>query len=136
MGVLEPGGVAISWLATSQTLRVLLRKVWQKTRRMTHGSFHPPFRFFVESAMPLMHAEDREVARLSVETFAALSEAIEAAAREGLPDPLEHAEQHAAIVARFGRYPHRNALLGRASTDEERVFLADGGPTFGQRPRP
>jgi uncharacterized protein (DUF924 family) len=39
----------------------------------------------------------------------------------------QYAEQHADIIRRFGRFPHRNAMLGRASTPEEQSFLADGG---------
>ena len=41
--------------------------------------------------------------------------------------PLEWAEKHAVIVRRFGRYPHRNAILGRASTPEEIAFLQSRG---------
>ncbi len=82
--------------------------------------------------MPLMHAEDPDVARLSVQTFTALSEEVAAADNKKLPDSLSHAQKHSEIVLRFGRYPHRNALLGRESTPEEEAFLADGGPTFGQ----
>lgn len=40
---------------------------------------------------------------------------------------LKHAERHRAIIRRFGRFPHRNALLGRETTREEAAFLADGG---------
>jgi len=40
--------------------------------------------------------------------------------------------RHRDIVARFGRFPHRNKVLGRPSTDEERAFLADNGEAFGQ----
>jgi uncharacterized protein (DUF924 family) len=40
---------------------------------------------------------------------------------------LKYAEQHADIVRRFGRFPHRNAMLGRATTPEEQAFLDDGG---------
>lgn len=43
--------------------------------------------------------------------------------------------RHRDIVARFGRFPHRNQLLGRESTDEERAFLAEDGETFGQGPK-
>ena len=40
--------------------------------------------------------------------------------------------RHRDIVARFGRFPHRNTVLGRTSTDEERAFMDDGGEAFGQ----
>jgi uncharacterized protein (DUF924 family) len=45
----------------------------------------------------------------------------------GDPDLLKWAELHADIVRRFGRFPHRNAVLGRATTAEEQAFLDDGG---------
>jgi len=82
--------------------------------------------------MPLMHTEDREVARLSEATFSALSEELAAASNKELPDFREHARKHADIVLEFGRYPHRNELLDRTSTPEEEAYLAAGGPTFGQ----
>jgi uncharacterized protein (DUF924 family) len=49
-----------------------------------------------------------------------------------LPDPeqLDYARRHHAIIARFGRFPHRNAVLGRASTVEEDLFLQQPGSSF------
>jgi uncharacterized protein (DUF924 family) len=40
---------------------------------------------------------------------------------------LKYAENHAAIIARFGRFPHRNRVLGRDTTPEEQAFLDEGG---------
>jgi uncharacterized protein (DUF924 family) len=71
--------------------------------------------------MPYMHAEDRETQRESVRLFGEL-----AAERPGdgmLANALDYAQRHAVIVERFGRYPHRNAALGRASSPEELTFL-------------
>lgn len=45
------------------------------------------------------------------------------------PDNLRYAKHHRDIVARFGRFPHRNALLGRKTTPEEQQFLDEGGFT-------
>jgi uncharacterized protein (DUF924 family) len=45
----------------------------------------------------------------------------------GVADDLKWAELHAGIIRRFGRFPHRNALLGRATTPEEQAFLDRGG---------
>jgi uncharacterized protein (DUF924 family) len=42
-------------------------------------------------------------------------------------DTLEYAERHAEIIRRFGRFPHRNAVLGRISTPQEQAFLDEGG---------
>jgi uncharacterized protein (DUF924 family) len=85
--------------------------------------------------MPMMHAEDRDVAQRSVDTYAELSKAIAALGVEGYPDSHGHALTHAKIVLQFGRYPHRNELLGRESTADELAFMADGGPSFGQKKR-
>ncbi|MGB0669909.1 MAG: DUF924 family protein, partial [Rhodospirillales bacterium] len=43
---------------------------------------------------------------------------------------VDYAEQHAVIIRRFGRFPHRNAVLGRASTAEELAFLGQPGSSF------
>ena len=48
-------------------------------------------------------------------------------AEEFLPEDAEHARHHRDVVRRFGRFPHRNAILGRATTPEEAAYLADGG---------
>jgi uncharacterized protein (DUF924 family) len=80
----------------------------------------------------MMHAEDREVARRSIQTFEQLSKEVQALGRE-YPDFLSHAVQHAEIVLRFGRFPHRNEVLGRTPSPEESEFLASGGPSFGQK---
>ena len=45
---------------------------------------------------------------------------------------LAFAKIHREIIARFGRFPHRNHVLGRESTAEEALYLARGAPTFGQ----
>ncbi|MBL9105681.1 MAG: DUF924 domain-containing protein [Myxococcales bacterium] len=49
-----------------------------------------------------------------------------------LPTPMwrDYAEKHRVIIARFGRFPHRNAVLGRASTPEEQEFLSQPGSSF------
>ena len=48
-------------------------------------------------------------------------------AATGDADLLKWAELHADIIRRFGRFPHRNAMLGRATTPEEQAFLDGGG---------
>ncbi|MBN1239506.1 MAG: DUF924 domain-containing protein [Gammaproteobacteria bacterium] len=83
--------------------------------------------------LPLQHAESLPAQERSVQAYEAL------AAEH--PDPpvgpmlgrfLEYARVHRDIVERFGRFPHRNRHLNRSDTDEERLFLRNGGPTFGQ----
>lgn len=70
--------------------------------------------------MPLMHSEAPGDQALSV----ALFETIEN------PVALDYARQHKAIIDRFGRFPHRNAILGRQSTPEELDFLKQPGSSF------
>jgi uncharacterized protein (DUF924 family) len=83
--------------------------------------------------MPYQHSESLQVQKRSVQLFESLARQ-EAAKHiaETLRGFAQYARQHAEIVARFGRFPHRNRLLGRPSTPEEEHFLRDGGPTFGQ----
>ena len=83
--------------------------------------------------MPMMHAEDRKMAEICKARFAELGAEIAALGAEGFPDFNKHAIQHADIVMRFGRYPHRNEILERTSTQEEHRFMAEGGPSFGQK---
>ncbi len=73
--------------------------------------------------LPFEHAEERAAQQTSLLLFAQL-------ARDGLPEPLEWAQRHYEVIARFGRYPHRNAILGRESTPEERAFLQQPGSRF------
>jgi len=64
------------------------------------------------------------------EALADQDKAVELFARLGDPEMLRYAEAHRAIIARFGRFPHRNAILGRVSTPEEIAFLATPGSSF------
>ena len=74
--------------------------------------------------MPFEHAEDLRMQERSLALFGALAEEM------GEPGPLFWAEKHAAVIRRFGRYPHRNAILGRASTSDELAYLAEPGAGF------
>ena len=70
--------------------------------------------------MPLMHSEDAADQELSVELFEALSNA----------NSASFARRHRDIIARFGRFPHRNKILGRTSTPAEVEFLKQPGSSF------
>lgn len=70
--------------------------------------------------MPYMHSESRVVHAQAEALFS----------QPGLEGNLPFARSHRAIIERFGRYPHRNAVLGRASTDEELAFLREPGSAF------
>jgi uncharacterized protein (DUF924 family) len=67
--------------------------------------------------MPFMHSEDLADQERSVDLFT----------RSEIAESVPFAVDHADIIRRFGRFPHRNAILGRQTTPEEAVFLAGGG---------
>lgn len=75
--------------------------------------------------MPFEHAEDLGAQDEAVRLFTPL-----AALSPFLAEMLDYAQRHRVIVARFGRFPHRNAVLGRASTPEESEFLTQPGSGF------
>jgi uncharacterized protein (DUF924 family) len=70
--------------------------------------------------MPYMHSESMLIHAQALVLFA----------QPGMTSTLAFEERHQAIIARFGRYPHRNAILGRVSTAEELAFLAQPGSAF------
>lgn len=70
--------------------------------------------------MPYMHSESPLIHALAVPLFS----------QPGLENSLAFELRHQAIIKRFGRYPHRNAILGRASTAEEITFLTQPGSSF------
>ncbi len=82
--------------------------------------------------MPLQHAEDREVQRRAVEVFGHLAATASASLRPMLDSTTDFAREHRAIVERFGRFPHRNPVLGRSPTAAEREYLDGGGKRYGQ----
>ena len=75
--------------------------------------------------LPYEHSEDLAMQDRSVTLFAGLAEG-----REGCGADLDYAEKQRAVIRRFGRFPHRNAILGRASTPEEIEYLAQPGAGF------
>ncbi len=76
------------------------------------------------------HAEDLPLQARAVELFRSLLDQAGDAERELFADFLDFAERHQRVIARFGRFPHRNAILGRACTDEEQAFLREPGSRF------
>ena len=81
--------------------------------------------------MPLMHSESLQAQDRCVALFGALLEELGNGDDAGrTAQNLEFARRHRDIVARFGRFPHRNATLGRPSTAEEVEFLTQPGSSF------
>jgi len=74
--------------------------------------------------MPFMHSENLDDQRRSVELFARLAD------EPGAPDVTSYAAGHKEIVERFGRFPHRNEILGRHTTPEEAEYLKTEGSSF------
>lgn len=82
--------------------------------------------------MPLQHTESAELQQRSVREFDRLLERIEPDRRQYFKGFADYARLHCDIIQRFGRFPHRNAMLGRENTDEEKLYLLQGAPRFGQ----
>ena len=94
---------AVAFAAAERAIALGFDRAFDRTQRL----------FFY---LPFMHAEDRTAQARGLELCRAL----------GAGETLDQAERHKAIVDRFGRFPHRNAILGRASTAEEVEFLKTG----------
>ena len=82
--------------------------------------------------MPLQHAESAKVQERSVMLFNKLARAVSPTYRETFATIAQFAELHRDIIAQFGRFPHRNKVLGRKNTPEEDEYLAGDSPDFGQ----
>lgn len=99
----SPHAYAADDLALSLTLEAI-GKGWDKDLPPEQAAF---------LYMPLMHAENAEAQRLSLQKFTAL----------GRAENLRFAMEHAVVIEQFGRFPSRNAALGRQSTPEELEYL-------------
>lgn len=82
--------------------------------------------------MPLQHAESNKLQDKSVSIYRALVNNVSETQRETFLTTAQFAELHRDIVAQFGRFPHRNKVLGRENTADEESFLANEGVSFGQ----
>lgn len=78
----------------------------------------------------LEHGEDLALQDEAVRRFRQLHEQAAPAEQAAFADFLAYAERHRAVIARFGRFPHRNAILDRPSTPEEQAFLKEPGTRF------
>ena len=128
----EPKGILAAILVLDQFLRNMFRDdarafatdqaaLALAKRAISEGTdmrLAPEQRAFIY--LPFQHAETRDDQARSIELFTAL----------GNPNNLDFALRHQAIIARFGRFPHRNSVLGRASTAEELAFLQEPGSSF------
>jgi len=134
------------WLALVLLLDQLPRMIHRDTPRafagderaqqlvrdgLAHGGdmlLSPIQRVFIY--LVLEHAENLAVQDLAVAHFTALRD-IAAEHKQALfRDFLDYAERHREVISRFGRFPHRNAILGRDSSDAEQSFLQQPGSSF------
>jgi uncharacterized protein (DUF924 family) len=80
--------------------------------------------------LPLEHSESLADQQRAVALFAALRDDVPASLREPFAGFLDYAQRHRDVIERFGRFPHRNGVLGRVSSAEERAYLAEPGAGF------
>lgn len=127
-------GTAAAFANDPQALALALAGIEQGDDR----ALAPIERLFLY--MPLMHAEDLVMQRRCLALLRTMAGELDATGEEGkaltgmLTGSLKAAEQHLDLIERFGRFPHRNAILGREATPAEAAYLAEGGATFGQTP--
>lgn len=88
-------------------------------------ALHPIERIFL--FMPFEHAEDMSAQREAIRLFEALQADATDHTREAFKSALDYAHRHADVIAKFGRFPHRNDALGRASTPEELDWVKQHG---------
>lgn len=82
--------------------------------------------------LPLSHSEQRPDQERCVECFTALLDCCATEWRPHLAHAAEFAHRHREVIRRFGRFPHRNRILGRISTAAEKAYLDGGGESWGQ----
>ncbi len=142
-------GRCAPWLAAPESAFALVVLLDQLPRNLFRGqaeafAFDPLAREAAERALAAGHdlavpSPERQFFYLPFEHSECLADQDRAVRliRERMPDAretLRHAELHRELIKRFGRFPHRNAVLGRESTSEERRFLAEGGYRPGAAP--
>jgi uncharacterized protein (DUF924 family) len=80
--------------------------------------------------LPFEHSEDLEDQDRSIALYRDLAAEVAAEHKETFAEFVDYAVRHREVIARFGRFPHRNAILGRESTPEETAFLEQPGSGF------
>lgn len=94
----------------------------------THEEIPTVARIF--AYLPLEHAEDPALQAQSVVAFEQLAQEATDETRTFFSGTLDYAVRHQEVIDRFGRFPHRNAILGRTSTSEELAYLSQPGAGF------
>jgi len=112
-------GTARAFATDGHAIRIARQMVADGFDLRLAGLFHRAFAY-----LPYEHDESLDSQRESLRLFKPFE------AEPGGASYYRSALRHAAVIKRFGRFPHRNALLGRASTEEETVFLRKPGSSF------
>lgn len=115
-----PDSFAFDTIALDLCLRGLKQGVDRELRPIQRVFFY----------LPLEHSEELENQVRSVELFRKLAGEVETRLKSTFDAYLDYALRHHAIIERFGRFPHRNEILGRQSTPEEAEFLKQPGSSF------
>lgn len=117
-------GTARAYAGDEQALTLALTGM----QSVADAALNPVERIFFY--MPLQHAESLDVQDEAVSAYRRLADEAPEVIRDIFKGCLDFAERHRAVIQRFGRFPHRNRVLGRASTPEELAWLKEGGDTF------
>lgn len=136
----------LGWLALILLLDQLPRMIYRGTPNAFAGDEHalqlvrdgmahggdvllaPIQRVFIY--LVLEHSENLSVQDQAVQQFESLRSIADAHEQKVFADFLDFAERHRQVIARFGRFPHRNEVLGRSSSEAEQAFLAQPGSRF------
>ncbi|MHA6205058.1 DUF924 family protein [Dyella soli] len=113
-----------TWAADAQAQALALAGI----TRGDHLRLTPMQRTF--AYLPLEHAEDLSLQQRCVDLFEQLLAAQPPGPRAPFEDYASYARRHRDVIRRFGRFPHRNAVLGRANTPAEDDYLAQPGSGF------
>ncbi len=110
--------------------RVALKACLEGIKKAFDTKLHPLERVFFY--MPLMHSEELQVQMTSLECFTMLEKLYTAppSIASIISKSKIYADKHYLIIERFGRFPHRNEIIGRKSTREEAEFLKESGSSF------
>lgn len=107
---------------------IALAQAQQGIERGDERALAPQERVFLY--MPLMHAEDLAAQEACITSFQRLESEVDESKKASIQNNVRFAIAHRDIVARFGRFPHRNEVLGRTSTADEIAFLKTEGSSF------
>lgn len=107
---------------------IALQMVLEGLEREEDRQLRPVERVFYY--LPLEHSEKLENQNRSVDLYQALADEVPDDWQEAFDGFLDYAIRHQVIIERFGRFPHRNAILGRSSTPGEIEFLSQPGSSF------